>query len=675
MSEKPWRLNVDIPTPSLGTPNSSTLDVNSVITENDELSLGKTITITTSQHNLKQFYGNIEDDKGDEEPPVTSKELRGWYMYNAATEVYSVVAITVFIPIILENLAGEAGFLLDRVTPCDTTIKDYKCVTRYGTGFVDTASFSLYTISISVLIQCLVYIGFGSLADHGENQKKLLMLFSYIGAISVIAFLSVVNSSLYWLAGLLTIISNVCFGAGFVFYLAYIPVFTRVHPRVIEAKSSGVSIQDLSRIEEEVANRLSSHSMAIGYASGVLILIIAAAISYLMNGTTYSLQVGTALAGAWWLMLLTFPLIWLQRRKSPPLPNGENFLFYSFKRVGKTLQSTRQLFQTIKFLISWFILSDGFNTIASVAILFGKKSLNIGNTELLIAAVLIPISAFVGVYTFLFIQQKFELSTRTMILILGTLHSLIPIYGLLGFVSPIGLKFTVEIYIFAIYFGLVLGALQSYCRVLFGSMIPKGHENEFFGLYEITDKGSSWIGPLVTGFIGDLTHDLRYCFWFLLVMMIIPLLLIYTVNVEQALLGDDKTTINEAEESRLAEKARLIEHYIYRDSNFTVNKHYKDTARSKIWNLKDKKNPKLRRNVAEGIISEEYFAKMDAEAMASKERKRQNTMIRKNSLASSIAVADYKPVQYYSDPSEPKITLSDRAGNRVWSGTDMDSTI
>jgi len=41
--------------------------------------------------------------------------------------------------------------------------------------------------------------------------------------------------------------------------------------------------------------------------------------------------------------------------------------------------------------------------------------------------------------------------------------------------------------------------------------------------------------------------------------------------------------------------------------------------------------------------------------MASKERKRQNTMIRKNSLASSIAVVDYKPSQY--DPNEPKVSL------------------
>ena len=43
------------------------------------------------------------------------------------------------------------------------------------------------------------------------------------------------------------------------------------------------------------------------------------------------------------------------------------------------------------------------------------------------------------------------------------------------------------------------------------------------------------------------------------------------------------------------------------------NKKYKDTTSSKIWNLKDKKNPELRQNVVEGIIGEEEFAGMSSE--------------------------------------------------------------
>ncbi|CAG8475853.1 8200_t:CDS:2 [Dentiscutata erythropus] len=438
--------------------------------------------------------------------PVTPKELRGWYLYNLACEVYYVAAITVFVPVMLEYLAGGAGFELDHVTPCNTSQINYTCDVKFGPIFVDTASYSLYIISISVFLQAIIYTAFGSLADHG---------------------------SLYWLAGLLTIISNVSFGAAFVFYLAYIPTFSRVHPRVIDAKKAGATPDEIYKIEDEVANEISSNSLIIGYSSGVVILILCGGVVVSMGNDPYSYQICTAICGVWWLLNLTFPLLWLQDRKNPPLPPGEKYIFYSWKRVAKTISSTRQLWQTMKFLIAWFLLSDGFNTIASVAVLFGKKQLGLSLKDLLIAAIIIPLCAFIGVYIFLKIQQYFNLPTKTMILITASLYSLIPIYGLIGFVAPFGFKSLWEVWMFAVYFGFSLGAIQSFCRVLFGSIVPRGHENELFSLYEITDKGSSWLGPLVTGLISDTTHDLRYSYWFLLVMMTIPIAIIFTVDVQK----------------------------------------------------------------------------------------------------------------------------------------------
>src|SRR4029453_2403240 len=45
--------------------------------------------------------------------------------------------------------------------------------------------------------------------------------------------------------------------------------------------------------------------------------------------------------------------------------------------------------------------------------------------------------------------------------------------------------------------GLVLGGSQALSRSLFSQLIPKGREGEYFGLYEISDKGTSWLGPLL----------------------------------------------------------------------------------------------------------------------------------------------------------------------------------
>ncbi len=61
----------------------------------------------------------------------------------------------------------------------------------------------------------------------------------------------------------------------------------------------------------------------------------------------------------------------------------------------------------------------------------------------------------------------------------------------------------------------------------------KNREAEFFSLYALTDKGASWIGPLVVAAITDQTHEIRYSFFFLLASMIMALFIISMVNPEK----------------------------------------------------------------------------------------------------------------------------------------------
>ena len=52
-------------------------------------------------------------------------------------------------------------------------------------------------------------------------------------------------------------------------------------------------------------------------------------------------------------------------------------------------------------------------------------------------------------------------------------------------------------------FGIVIGSVQSYARSVYAQMIPIGKETEYFSLYQITDKGSSWIGPAVVAIMSN----------------------------------------------------------------------------------------------------------------------------------------------------------------------------
>jgi MFS-type transporter involved in bile tolerance (Atg22 family) len=61
----------------------------------------------------------------------------------------------------------------------------------------------------------------------------------------------------------------------------------------------------------------------------------------------------------------------------------------------------------------------------------------------------------------------------------------------------------------AVIYGFVLGGFSSFCRALFGELVPPGFEAAFYALYAITDKGSSVFGPAIVGAITDATGEIR----------------------------------------------------------------------------------------------------------------------------------------------------------------------
>ena len=64
--------------------------------------------------------------------------------------------------------------------------------------------------------------------------------------------------------------------------------------------------------------------------------------------------------------------------------------------------------------------------------------------------------------------------------------------------------------------------------------------------------------------------------------------------------------------------SELIEETIFKN-NKSTNPKYKNQVRSRVFNLKDKKNPSLRENVLCGVIPAEKIAVMTSEEMASDE--------------------------------------------------------
>jgi UMF1 family MFS transporter len=441
-------------------------------------------------HRLVKFFALLNTAVMDTSP-VSEDELFGFYSFGWAAEGFAALATSVFFPIVLEEMAAASGVKHEnRTLPCDKAEDGYKCDVRFLGFYFDTSSAIFFATTVSVLIQFLLFISLGSIADHGAHRKTFLMISGYVSAVLGGCIILVTNIKSFWTAILIYVSSNVIYGATFVFYYAYTPILIRNHPEVVQAQGSS----SYNEIKERIGNKISGNGFLYGYLASVIQLVIASGFVLLTGDwsrwkfpSVYGLQIGITFSCAWQIYFMyRYTQKYLRTRPGPPLPRGENYFSYSIKSLTQTLSKAKELKELFKFLLGWFIFSDAISTIATVSILYCQTELGVSQSGLIGAAILAPFAAGAGNYIWNQIQQKFKLSTERVLVLQTTMYCVLPIYGLLGFFTSRGTIFLQskwEIYPLAIYHGFLLGASQSSCRVLFSYLLPPGHESEFFSLY------------------------------------------------------------------------------------------------------------------------------------------------------------------------------------------------
>lgn len=75
--------------------------------------------------------------------------------------------------------------------------------------------------------------------------------------------------------------------------------------------------------------------------------------------------------------------------------------------------------------------------------------------------------------------------------------------------------------------------MQAYSRALFSELVETGKEGEYFAIYQITDKGSSFLGAFIFPLVGQVTGERRLGFGYLLGMAIVAMASIASVNAHE----------------------------------------------------------------------------------------------------------------------------------------------
>ena len=427
------------------------------------------------------------------------RELFGWKMYDWANSAfYTTVVGALFSPYLTrlaQTAVGENGVVLD-LGPL---------------GAVTAKSLPTLAVSISVGAQVFLLPILGALGDYSDLKKRMMAVFCYI-AVTANCLMFFVKDDLYLLGGVLFIVANVCFGAALVFYNAFLPEIAT----------------------EDQVDKVSSRGFAYGYLGGALLLVLN--LLLVLRAEELGISTGMAVrlsllsAGIWWggFALISFALL-KSRPKKKSLPPGKGYISAGFSELIATFKELRRLPLTARYLLGYLIYNDGIQTVIFASSAFLEQELFPEGNPVFLLEIFLMVQFVAVAGALLFERLAYLIKTKNAIIVSLVIWSGIVIYAY-GFLDSVP-----EAWVMAAVIAIVLGGSQALSRSLFSRLIPEGKEASFFGLYEVSERGTSWMGPLLFSIVIARTGSYRVALLSLIFFFVIGLVVLWTTNTDKGI--------------------------------------------------------------------------------------------------------------------------------------------
>jgi UMF1 family MFS transporter len=233
-----------------------------------------------------------------------------------------------------------------------------------------------------------------------------------------------------------------------------------------------------------------------------------------------AVRISLASAGVWWAVFTVVPLLRLRNRPRPATAER------SFGQLVRTLREMRHYPQTLTFLIAYLLYNDAVQAVITLSGQFGSDELKMPMSSLTMAILMVQFMAFGG--AMLFNQVAKLVGAKR-----GIIISLFIWIGVIAAIY-LSVRTSAGFFVMAAVVAIVLGGTQALSRSLYSQMIPEGKEAEYFSLYEISDKGTSWLAPLIFALTLQFTGAYRLAILSLLVFFIAGLLVLSRLDPARA---------------------------------------------------------------------------------------------------------------------------------------------
>lgn len=411
------------------------------------------------------------------------KTVNAWCMYDWANSAFATTILAAIFPIYYGSVAGA-------------DLPGNLATVYWG-----------YTASAALLVIALLAPVLGAIADHSGAKKRFLLAF-VIAGVAFTSLLASIGEGDWQAASLFFILGYVGFAGSIIFYESLLPHVSR----------------------PDDIDRVSSRGFAVGYLGGGLLLALNLAWilkpeAFRMANAEIASRISFLSVGIWWAVF-SVPLF--RHVPEPPTDRSEvgiNPVRAGFRRLARTFNNIRQYKELTKFLVAFWLYSDGIGTIIKMAAIYGSE-IGIGRTDLIGALLLVQ---FIGIpCTIAFGSLAKLVGTKRALFLALAIYCLVAVAGYFMSVAW-------HFWALAVLVATAQGGAQALSRSLFGRMAPKTKSAEFFGFYSVSSKFAGIFGPFLFALVGQLTGTSRLSILSLIFFFLAGGLLLSRVNVEEGI--------------------------------------------------------------------------------------------------------------------------------------------
>jgi len=360
-----------------------------------------------------------------------------------------------------------------------------------------------WTIGITGVVVALIGPLLGTIADKKNYSEFFIKIFTII-CISLTCLLWFSKPSEKYLIYTLFIV-----GLANIFYELSLIFYNSTLKKISESNNLGKS---------------SGFSFALGYIGGIIVLIICITIFIDNDSLPFGLSKensenvrATSILVAFWYLIFSMPFLFnLKKTNKNEIEEKINYT-----KNFKELIWDKGLNNIGKFLLARMLYADGLNAIIIMGGIFAVGVFSLEIKDLLVLSVLMNITAFIGAIVGGYANDRF--SSKSVI-----------IFSLIGLILSssiiLFLKSKVIFLFFASINGFFIGPVQSASRVFMTKSIDENNQASGFGLFALSGKLTSFIGPLLVSTITYISNSQKIGFSSAIALLLIGLLVLLKVK-------------------------------------------------------------------------------------------------------------------------------------------------